>query len=161
MPASKENQYKYNHTLKAQVRRKRYYEKTKIKHCLQALKWYLENPKKRLLFAAKSRAKESNLEFNITLEDMIIPTLCPYLKIPLTNIQGSGIIDSNISLDRIDPSKGYIKGNIQIISNLANRMKTNATKEQLILFAKGILAQYEPSLSNTESLSRIYSLPEV
>lgn len=51
-----------------------------------------------------------------------------------------GYSDYSPSIDRIDSTKGYTKDNIQIISSIANRMKWNATKEQLITFAKGILS---------------------
>lgn len=93
----------------------------------------------RLLKGAKSTAKRKGLEYNITEDDIVIPEYCPYLLVPLTNIQGQGFVSDNASIDRIDSSKGYIKGNIQIISRRANSMKNDATQEQLLMFAKQIL----------------------
>lgn len=101
-----------------------------------------ERQEYRLLAAAKQRAKSSNLEFALELEDINIPEYCPYLNCEITNIFGEGRVWSNASIDRIDSSKGYIKGNIQVISDLANRMKQNASVEQLIAFANGILKLY-------------------
>ena len=46
------------------------------------------------------------------------------------------------SLDRIDPLKGYVKGNIQVISTKANTMKNNATQDELVRFAEAVLKMY-------------------
>lgn len=101
---------------------------------------YLENnPKKKLLKSSKANAKIGGLEHTITVEDIVIPEVCPYLGIKLSTKIGDPLV---ISLDRIDSSKGYIPGNIQVISKLANQMKSNATKEQLITFANNVLRIY-------------------
>lgn len=85
---------------------------------------------------AKSRAKAHNLPFDITAQDIkdIWPkdNICPALGIPFTF---GGKEDKNYStpsLDRIIPSKGYVKGNIQIVSALANHIMSNATPDQVI-----------------------------
>lgn len=97
------------------------------------------HPIQYILKRAKNRAILNNLEFNITEEDILIPKVCPYLKIPLTFNLTLGHQDSNISLDRIDNNKGYIKGNVEIISHLANKMKSNATWQQLEAFSSEVL----------------------
>jgi hypothetical protein len=98
-----------------------------------------------LLRVAKQRAKKKDILFDITLEDIVLPTHCPILGIPLeVNIDaGKGGKDSSYSLDRIDNSLGYVKGNVRVISHKANSMKHSATKEELILFAKYILSTYD------------------
>lgn len=101
----------------------------------------IENQEQALLNSAKASARNKGLEFNLELTDIIIPSHCKYLGILLTNIQGEGVSWSNASIDRIDSSLGYIKGNIQIISRKANTMKQDATEEELKSFARAILGE--------------------
>ena len=121
------------------IYKRRRYKKYKIVVDKYNQKYISDNPEKRLFWGIKNSAKGRNTEFSITIEDIIIPKSCPLLGIELTNILGrGGVIDSNPSVDRIDNSKGYIKGNVWVISKLANRMKSSATKEQLLMFAKNV-----------------------
>ena len=84
--------------------------------------------------SAKKRAQKKGLEFDISMEDLPdIPEYCPILGIKLNFNDGVGPTDNSPSLDRIDSTKGYIKGNIEIISNRANRIKADATLEELKL----------------------------
>jgi hypothetical protein len=87
--------------------------------------------------AAKKRAKDMSLPFDLEVSDIIIPELCPVLKIPLA--QGNNLRHT-ASVDRIIPDKGYVKGNIMVISWQANSMKNNATPEELINFCEFYLA---------------------
>jgi hypothetical protein len=105
----------------------------------RARKHTQENQVMRLWSCAKQRARKQGLPFTIRQEDIIIPAECAYLSVPLTNISGSGRVPTNASIDRIDSNKGYTKENIQVISDLANRMKQNATAEQLICFSRSVL----------------------
>jgi cupin superfamily acireductone dioxygenase involved in methionine salvage len=83
-----------------------------------------------MVSAAKVRAQKRGLAFNITKIDIIIPEVCPVLGIPLKhNSRHMG--DSSPTIDRIDNSRGYTRDNIVIISMKANRLKSNATLEEI------------------------------
>ena len=98
-----------------------------------------ENPIKWMLYSAKTRAKEKGWEFNIDENDIYIPTHCPILNIELIP-GGMGLQSFNSpSIDRIDSKKGYIKGNIRIISLRANMMKNDANLQEIEQFCKNIL----------------------
>jgi hypothetical protein len=92
---------------------------------------------KQLLRRAENRAKIKNIEFNISIEDLVIVDICPILNIEL-NWSGGPRKDNTPSLDKINPKLGYIKGNCRIISNLANIMKNKASEEYLLTFSNNI-----------------------
>lgn len=84
----------------------------------------------RMAKMAKARAKEKNVPFEIERGDIFVPEFCPVLGIRLAHSWGHGPKDETPSLDRIKPSKGYVRGNIAVISNRANRMKSDGTAEE-------------------------------
>ena len=69
----------------------------------------------------------------------LTPTHCPYLGIKLSYNKKDEKLDNYRSIDRIDNSKGYVKGNLQVISHLANKIKTSLTIEQLITFSQNVI----------------------
>jgi len=95
-----------------------------------------ENIKKNLWKHAKHRSVVKQLPFDIEIDDIIIPEVCPIMGKPITGV-GSGSYAA--SVDRIIPELGYVKGNIRVISLLANQMKWNATPEELEVFCRGML----------------------
>jgi hypothetical protein len=83
-----------------------------------------QNPVRHMLSDARKRAKIKNIEFSLTNNDIKIPSHCPILGMEL--LQGSGHrLPNSPSLDRIDNSKGYIRGNIMVISFRANALKND------------------------------------
>lgn len=88
---------------------------------------------------AKTRSVRFGLEFNLELSDIIIPEVCPVFKTTFV----VGHTDFTPSIDRIDPTKGYVKGNIMIISNKANRIKSNGTPEEIMQVAEFLAGSCE------------------
>lgn len=95
------------------------------------------NPKAKLLWNAKSRAKKLGFDFNLTIDDIDIPLVCPLLHIELRSGDGT-IVDTSPSLDRINSKKGYVKGNVWVISHKANTMKSDATLGELELLVTNL-----------------------
>jgi hypothetical protein len=101
----------------------------------QMREYFASNPRakiKNLLCIAKKRSEKFGLEFNITVDDLPLPTHCPLLSIKINYAaRGKGGQDDSPSIDRIDNSLGYIKGNVWIVSWRANRIKSNSSLEEI------------------------------
>lgn len=96
-----------------------------------------KDPLRYLLVAAKARSKKKGLDFAITKDHIHLVDYCPLLGIKLQMNWGQKE-DNSYSIDRIDNTKGYIPGNVWIISEKANRIKNTASFEELILIADNI-----------------------
>tara|TARA_B100000424_G_scaffold271581_1_gene274994 strand:- start:3034 stop:3654 length:621 start_codon:yes stop_codon:yes gene_type:complete len=89
----------------------------------------------RELITISRRSYENKDRKYVSWEAVEYPKVCPVFGMKLD--WGMNGLNGNCpSLDRIDSTKGYIPGNIIIMSNLANAMKSNATPEQLKQFSR-------------------------
>ena len=105
-------------------------------------RWDHNHWEDRLWRGAKSSAKLRNIPFEINKEDIKIPSNCPILGVPLLTGNSPEYHpkhDFMASLDRKDPTKGYTKDNIWVISWIANRMKQDVGRETLRIFSSSIL----------------------
>ena len=115
-------------------------------------KWKAANPgyrkanppdyRSELCARARSRGRKRGLEATIKASDLHWPTHCPVLGIELDYPERSGERGSMIaqpnwpSLDRWDSTKGYVPGNVFVISYRANTLKNNATYEEIVKVAQ-------------------------
>lgn len=137
---------------------KNYFKKLRIQLCPEYRnhinelknKNRIKNLESSILQQCKKRAMSKGLEFNLTLEDIVIPEKCPILEVPFVQGTKENYMYTP-SIDRIDNSKGYVKGNIQIISMKANTMKNSASFEELQKFCKNIL-RYSPNNIKNEDI---------
>jgi hypothetical protein len=106
--------------------------------------WKRNHPKVLLVNWSRHRAKTMNIPFSITADDFEIPEVCPVLGIELKKGNGK-LQDSSPTLDRINPTLGYVRGNIKVISYKANRIKNNGSLSDL----KAVV-RYMESGDNTE-----------
>lgn len=151
----------YNNSKDGPWDQKEYYARTREQFLERNRKWREANPEHHselsiksakgrkfrdpanyLLRSAEIRAKKKGLPFGLAKEDVVIPEHCPVLGIPLY-FRDDGRINNTPTIDRIIPEKGYVKGNILVISWRANRLRNDATLEEL----KKITSFYEKLLS--------------
>lgn len=89
------------------------------------------NPVKSQFLGAKSRAKRLGIPFTVKLEDLELPNNCPVLGTPLVYECAKIRTDGRATLDRRDNAKGYVAGNVYVISWRANKLKANATVDEM------------------------------
>lgn len=89
-----------------------------------------ENPAPNLINVARSRAKRKGIEFRIGVADITVPDRCPVFGTVLV-VGDGGVSKNSPTIDRIDNSKGYVPGNVVVVSFRANTIKSDATVSDL------------------------------
>jgi len=135
--AAYDKEYKKKWALRHPNYSSQYYHKHKKKSLDRNKEWRRKaDPRYCFIRNARVRALKRKIEFSITENDVVIPTHCPILGIELKRGYGIGGATWSLpSLDRIDSSKGYIPGNVAVISRKANIIKNNGTAYEHRLIA--------------------------
>lgn len=131
---NKETENKYRETHKEHIKeRKRKWRKDNPEYFR---KWRESSPFKYVVSSIKSRTKKSGLDFDLDQEYIQqiwdeCGGICPMTGVPMLKIskindaRGSSVM----SVDRIDPNKGYVKENIRLVSYWYNRTRSNYSDE--------------------------------
>jgi hypothetical protein len=136
MPCNKENKKKYDaayyetHKEGIAARNAARYEANREEIIARQTAYRMEHPIRTMLQAAKQRAIAAGLSFCLVETDIHIPELCPVFGTPFMRGTRESCTNS-LSLDRIDSTMGYVKGNVWVISNRANTIKSDATLLEL------------------------------
>lgn len=85
--------------------------------------------KRRKFASKKANAKRVGTIFTISFGEIEWPMVCPVLGIPI-DYSATGISENSPSLDQIVPGKGYVPGNVAVMSWRANRIKNDGTLEE-------------------------------
>ena len=105
------------------------------------------------VYVIRNKCKENNIPCDFTIDDLIpFPLSCPITGHSINYFnKGKGGLDDSPSIDRVEPTKGYVKGNVRIISFKANRMKQDASPKDtmnILAYSMGV---------NKEDLEKVLS----
>lgn len=92
--------------------------------------------------SARARSKHDGTPFSIAVSDIKIPAQCPVFGVSLCQGDGSQQ-DNSPSLDKFIPELGYIPGNVQVISWRANKLKRDASPDELVKLAEWALSKLQ------------------
>jgi len=130
----RKNKEKFKQSFKERYKKLKENSEEYKKHLQAGRNWRKLNLAQDMWFQARKRAIQNGLEFNLEVNDIIIPDVCPVFGIKLERLDKRH--NGSPSLDRIDSSKGYIKGNVQWIHKDVNIMKNKFNQEYFIEMCK-------------------------
>lgn len=97
------------------------------------------------LKGTKRRSKEKNIYNDLTIDFLMYlwekqDGKCALTGIPMTYKFYEGRVNTNLSVDRIDSTKGYAKENVQLVCMAANQMKNDLSMEEFLEMCESVLA---------------------
>ena len=123
--------------------RKRYYEQRNklFENDNLALKYKLQQALK----GTKRRSKEKNIFNDLNIDFLMYlwekqKGLCAITGFPMTYKFYEGRVNTNLSVDRIDSTKGYSKENVQLVCMAANQMKNDLSMNEFIELCEAVIA---------------------
>lgn len=86
----------------------------------------------RTLSNTKSVCEKQGIPYDVSVDDLSpFPLTCPVLGVPINWMNTGATANDSPSIDRMIPELGYTKGNVRVISQKANRLKGNASVDEL------------------------------
>ena len=125
-----EARYRATKPFEAKARKRQYYYRNVEHERARTRRWYAKTWLTHSLRAAKKRAHAKGIPFDICIEDITVPTVCPILGIQLKLGARDGLEDASPTIDRVIQERGYVKGNVVVISHRANTIKNSGTAEE-------------------------------
>lgn len=104
-------------------------------HAIEALLWTGGRRKRKHLW----NREELDVDF---LNQLYVKQSgrCAITGYELTAQRGQGFIPTNITIDRIDNSRGYDRDNVQLVCRKANEMKGMQTQDELVQWCLAVLS---------------------
>lgn len=98
--------------------------------------------------SARDRSKRQNIDFSISIDDIKDlwakqNGICALSGINMTYELQNGRTPTNVSIDKIDRTKGYVPGNIQLVCMACNQIKSDLSEDVMYKFCKSIVEHYE------------------
>lgn len=90
------------------------------------------------VISARARARKKGLKFEITPEYLmsILPRQCPVFKTKFSFVGNRWVRPMSPTIDRLDNSKGYVRGNAVVISMKANIIKNAFSTAEVAAVAR-------------------------
>ena len=133
--AAYQRDYRKTHHKSMRDSEKKTYQKTADARCTHQRDYRKNNLPAVMFCTARKKSQRLELPFDLTTDyiSSIWPAddCCPILKTQFEIASKGSNRNTSASIDRVVPDKGYTRGNVVIISMLANRIKNNATAEQV------------------------------